>query len=242
MCSSDLDQNTAFKFGVYGCLLVDAQGKRFMNEGMMCDYPMSYGSEPLLRNTPYYAVVDSNYVEAMATEGLYEYTTALGATEDTWFIGNYYKNRILTDIYADFEEAIAEGWAYKADTIEELAEFFGLDSLVETIDQYNEYCANGVDPEFGAASWYLSSVSEGPFYVIENEVSAWSTFGGVKIDEDCRALNSDNKAINGLYVVGTDAGSLFYSPYYDIPGACYGLSISSGVIAGQSAAEYIQNK
>ena len=234
------DQNTAFKFGLYGNLLVDAQGKRFINEGLLCDYPMSYGSEQILHNAPWYAVVDQAYVDAMKTQGLYEYTTAKGATEETWFIGNYFKGRILTNLDADIEEGLAEGWLYKADTIEELASFFGLTHLPETVAQYNEYCEKGVDEQFGAQPWYLSPVKEGPFYVVQNEPSAWSTFGGVRIDDNCRVLNDDSLPIDGLYACGTDAGSLYYSPYYDIPGYCYGLCIDSGYIAAIEAAKDIE--
>lgn len=236
------DQNTAFKFGVYGCLLVDAQGKRFMNEGLMCDYPMSYGSEALLRNTPYYAVVDSAYVDAMATKGLYEYTTAKGATSENWFIGNYFKKRVLSDIYADLDEGVKEGWAFKADTLEELAAHFGLESLPETVHQYNAFCRAGADAQFGASPWYLSPVAQGPFYVTQNEVSAWSTFGGIRTDDSCRAVTAEHEVVAGLYVVGTDNGSLYSSPYYDVPGFCYGLCVDSGVIAGKAAAEYAKAK
>lgn len=234
------DQNTAFKFGLYGCLLVDAEGKRFINEGLLCDYPMSYGSEQILKNSPWYAVVDQAYVDAMTTEGLYNYTTARGANEENWFIGNYFKERILTDLPADIDEGISEGWCYKADTIEELGEFFGLTNLAETVAQYNEYCAAGEDPQFSANPWYLSPVATGPFYVTENEPSAWSTFGGLRIDDCCRVLSIDNAPIEGLYAVGTDTGSLYYSPYYDIPGYCYGLCIDSGYIAAEEAVGYLQ--
>lgn len=230
------DQNYAFKFGLYGCLLVDAEGKRFINEGLLCDYPMSYGSEQILKNSPWYAVVDQAYVDAMATEGLYNYTTAKGATEDTWFIGNYFKDRILDNLPADIEEGIAEGWCFKADTLEDLAEHFGLDELPETVERYNGYCEAGTDGEFGANPWYLSPVATPPFYVTENEPSAWSTFGGVRIDDCCRVLSAEtNDPIPGLYAAGTDAGSLYYSPYYDIPGYCYGLCIDSGYIAAEEA-------
>lgn len=234
------DQNTAFKFGLYGCLLVDAAGNRFINEGLLCDYPMSYGSEQILRNAPWYAVVDQAYVDAMATQGLYEYTTAKGATAENWFIGNYFKERILTNLYDDIEEGLKEGWLYKADTIEELGKFFGLTNLAATVEQYNGYCAQGKDDQFGTNPWYLSPVAQGPFYVVQNEPSAWSTFGGVRIDENCRAMNCENQVIPGLYVCGTDAGSLYYSPYYDIPGYCYGLCIDSGLIAATEAAEYVK--
>ena len=222
------DQNTAFKFGLYGCLLVDA--------GLLCDYPMSYGSEQILKNSPWYAVVDQAYVDAMSTQGLYNYTTAKGATEETWFIGNYFKDRILENLPADIEEGIEEGWCFKAETLEELAEHFGLDELPDTVARYNGYCDAGADAEFGANPWYLSPVATPPFYVVENEPSAWSTFGGVRIDDCCRVLSAEtNDPIPGLYAAGTDAGSLYYSPYYDIPGYCYGLCIDSGYIAAEEA-------
>lgn len=234
------DQNLAFKFGLYGCLLVDAEGKRFINEGLLCDYPMSYGSEQILRNAPWYAIVDQAYVDEMTTKGLYEYTTAKGANSKNWFIGNYFKGRILKDLPNDIQEGIKEGWCYKADTIEDLAKHFGLSDLSKTVQQYNEFCAKGKDDQFGANPWYLSPVAKGPFYVIENEPSAWSTFGGVRIDDCCRALNSSNEIVKGLYVAGTDAGSLYYSPYYDIPGYCYGLCIDSGYIAATNAVKEIK--
>ncbi len=122
------DQNLAFKFGLYGNLLVDAEGKRFINEGLLCDYPMSYGSEQIVLNAPWYGIVDQAYVDAMSTIGLYDYTIAKGAepVEGKWFIGNYFKGRILDKLPEDIEEGIREGWLAKADTLEELAEAFGL--------------------------------------------------------------------------------------------------------------------
>jgi len=229
------DQNYAFKFGYYGNLLVDAEGKRFINEGLLCDYPMSYGSEQTLKNSPWYAVVDQTYVDAMTTQGLYNYCTARGATHENWFIGNYFKDRILDKLPSDIEEGLKEGWLWKADTLEELAEKVGLPNLVETVKTYNEYCDAGVDLEFGANPWYLSAVKNPPFYVTQNEPSAWSTFGGIRIDDQCRVCKMDNTPFQGLYAVGTDAGSLYYSPYYDVPGYCYGLCIDSGYIAATEA-------
>ena len=236
------DQNYAFKFGLYGNLLVDQEGKRFINEGLLCDYPMSYGSEQIILNAPWYGIVDQAYVDAMTTQGLYEYTIAKGATTDegVWFIGNYFKDRILDKLPEDLEEGIAEGWVAKADTLEELAEAFGLTDLPATVAKYNEYCDKGVDEEFGTNPWYLSKVETGPFYAVQCEPSAWSTFGGVRTDDKLRALKPDNTPMQGLYVVGTDNGSMYYSPYYDVPGFCYGLCVDSGYIAANEAVEYIK--
>ena len=236
------DQNYAFKFGLYGNLLVDQEGKRFINEGLLCDYPMSYGSEQIILNAPWYGIVDQAYVDAMSTIGLYDYTIAKGAepVEGKWFIGNYFKGRILDKLPEDIEEGIREGGLAKADTIEELAEQFGLTDLPATVAKYNEYCDKGVDEEFGTNPWYLSKIEKGPFYAVECEPSAWSTFGGVRTDDRLRALKPDNTPMQGLYVVGTDNGSMYYSPYYDVPGFCYGLCIDSGYIAATEAVEYIK--
>ena len=235
------DQNYAFKFGLYGNLLVDAEGKRFINEGLLCDYPMSYGSEQIVLNAPWYGIVDQAYVDAMTTIGLYDYTIAKGAepVEGKWFIGNYFKGRILDKLPEDIEEGIREGWLAKADTLEELAEAFGLTNLPETVAKYNEFCDKGVDEEFGTNPWYLSKIEKGPFYAVQCEPSAWSTFGGIRTDDKLRALKADNTPLQGLYVVGTDNGSLYYSPYYDVPGYCYGLCVDSGYIAANEAVEYI---
>ncbi len=236
------DQNYAFKFGLYGNLLVDQEGKRFINEGLLCDYPMSYGSEQIVLNAPWYGIVDQAYVDAMATQGLYEYTIAKGAEPviGKWFIGNYFKGRILDKLPEDLEEGIREGWVAKADTLEELAEKFGLTDLPETVAKYNEYCDKGVDEQFGTNPWYLSKIEKGPFYAVQCEPSAWSTFGGIRTDDKLRALKPDNTPMEGLYVVGTDNGSLYYSPYYDVPGYCYGLCVDSGYIAATEAVEYIK--
>ena len=236
------DQNYAFKFGLYGNLLVDQEGKRFINEGLLCDYPMSYGSEQIILNAPWYGIVDQAYVDAMSTIGLYDYTIAKGAepVEGKWFIGNYFKGRILDKLPEDIEEGIREGWLAKADTLEELAEKFGLTDLPATVAKYNEYCDKGVDEEFGTNPWYLSKIEKGPFYAVQCEPSAWSTFGGIRTDDKLRALKADNTPMEGLYVVGTDNGSLYYSPYYDVPGFCYGLCVDSGYIAATEAVEYIK--
>lgn len=244
------DQNYAFKLGYYGNLLIDAEGKRFMNEGMLVDYPMSYGSQQTLRNNPWFALVDQTYVDALTNEGLYNYMKARGAQDGAygdpntnWFIGAYFKDRILDRLPEDIEEGIAEGWLWKGDTIEEVAEKAGLDpaQVLATVERYNSFCESGVDEDFGANPWYLTPVKDGPFYITENFQSAWSTFGGLRIDDQCRVLSNEKfLPIPGLYCVGTEAGSLYYGPYYDVPGYCYGLCIDSGYIAGNEAASFVQ--
>ena len=61
------------------------------------------------------------------------------------------------------------------------------------------------------------------------------TVGGLMTDKYCNVLGESLDPIPGLYAAGTDVGSLYYSPYYDIPGYCYGLCIDSGYIAAEEA-------
>ena len=60
------------------------------------------------------------------------------------------------------EEAISLGIAYKADSIEELAEKIGVpaDTLTATVARYNELCAAGVDEDFGKDAQYLDAIEK----------------------------------------------------------------------------------
>ena len=237
------DQNYAFKFGYYGNLLVDAEGKRFLNEGMLCDFPMSYGSEQTLHNNPWYAIVDQTYVDVLTTEGLYNYMKARGAQDGeygdpntNWFIGAYFKDRILDKLPEDIEEGIAEGWCWKADTLEEVAEKFGLTNLVSTVESYNAMCEAGEDTEFYKPACFMKPVATAPFYAFEYVPSAWGTNGGIKVDSGLHAVDAQNNAIPGLYVAGVDAGSMYTVPYFTNPGSSVGNAMGSGWFVAEQIA------
>lgn len=237
------DSNQNLRFGIYGGLLVNSEGNRFFNEQIMADEPLS-AAEATLREGKYYAVLDEAYYTSVETVGIFE---TLGSPE-RWVAGvrNLSADapagahvKVLTEARAQLDEAIEQGWAYKADTIEELAEYFGLDNLVETVKTYNEMAAAGKDTQFYKDSVFLTPITEGPFYVFEYEPSAWCTIGGVKVDDSLRVVNSSNQPINGLYAAGMDAGSLFTAPYYDNEGSAFGLSLASGTLAGREIVEYL---
>lgn len=79
------------------------------------------------------------------------------------------------------------------------------------------------------------------YYVFEYEPSIWCTFGGVKTDVYCRALDAAQQPIPGLYVAGVDNGSLYCSPYYENEGAALGTAYTSSIVAGDCMIEYIQS-
>lgn len=239
--------NQNLRFGIYGGLLVNSEGNRFFNEEVMASEPLS-GAEATLRYGKYYAVMDEAYYNSVCEQGIFK---TLGSPEN-WIAGarnlsdsapnSIAHVKVLTEAKNQLQEAIDQGWAYKADTIEELAEKFGLENLVSTVEEYNKYCEAKHDSQFGKDPVFLTAINNGPYYVFEYEPSAWCTLGGVKVDDSLRALNKDNQPIQGLYVAGVDAGSLFTAPYYDNEGSAFGLSLGSGTLAGRNMYSYIQSK
>ncbi len=229
--------NQNFKWPVYGGLLVNRNGERFMNEEIFAKKALSLGGEASVREGLFYSVIDEKYMQGVAEKGIVEY---LGGNLENWYVGVMSIGDAKLDQAPEtVQEAIDQGWAYKADTIEELAEYFGLTNLPETVAAYNAACESGMDEQFYKDPMFLQPVAEGPFYVFEYEPSAWCTFGGVKVDNCLRAMNADQQVIPGLYVAGVDAGSMYTSPYYINEGATLGLSFASGTYAAKKIAEYI---
>ena len=220
------NKNEHYGYWLFGGLYTDTAGERFINEGDVAEFPLAIGGEALLRAGKAYVVMDDDYYQAVMGDGIYAY---LGEPE-SWIAGaeaDYYKT--TPENAADhLAQAIEEGWAYQADTIAELAEYFGLDALEATVETYNAYCEAGVDEDFGKDAAFLKAVQTPPFNIFEYVPSAWATNGGVKVDSHLRALDTTNTAIPGLYVAGTDQGSCYSSPYYTNEGSSVGLALGTG--------------
>ncbi len=222
--------NEAMRLPVFGGILLDGEGDRFVNEGVMCEKTM-FCCEPLVRESYYYAVCDEAFMKRWETESL---STFLGDKR----MQGMFADIVAADIREQFDKAVDEGWAYKADTLAELAEHFDLPNLEQTIAQYNEYCNKGTDELFFKDAKYLAPIEEGPFYIVESMPAGWLSLGGIKCNARCQAVNADNKVVDGLFVAGADA-DLFTSPYY-AAGSANGFAIGSGLIAGEEAAKAIK--
>ena len=139
------------------------------------------------------------------------------------------------------------GDAFVADTVEELAEKVGAaipaieaDTLVATVEHYNEMCAAGADTDFGKPAQYLHPMDEGPFYFIQQRISVCVTFGGVRTSRKMECIKPDWSVIPGLYCAGVDSADLWPNVYtMNVPGGCNGNNVNSGRVAARSAVEYI---
>lgn len=231
------NKNEHYGYWLFGGLYVDHNGERFINEEDIARLPLAIGGEALVRQGKAYVIMDSEYYEGVKANGIYAH---LGEPAE-WVAGEEADYYITTPENADahLEEAISEGWAVKADSIEDLAEAFGLSSLAETVEKYNSFCDKGEDSEFYKSKTFLSPVKTAPFYAFEYVPSAWGTNGGIKVDACLHALNNENNAIPGLFVAGVDTGSMYTVPYYDNPGSSVGLAIGSGIVAADEIAKFL---
>ena len=129
------------------------------------------------------------------------------------------------------------GLLYKADTIEELADHFGVDkeALMETVSNFNENSKEEKDPDFNLRmlGW---TVEKAPFYMLKALPAVHHTMGGVKINTDAQVINEDGNPIEGLYAAGEVTGGIHGENRL---GSVAMTDITVyGRIAGENAAKY----
>lgn len=117
--------------------------------------------------------------------------------------------------------ANVHGGIFAADTLAELGERASIDAagLVETVAAYNESVRAGVDTQFGRKH-LPQTISDGPFYAIQNHGIALISFVGLDIDTDFCVRNESGDPIDGLYAIGEVIGA----------GATCGHSFVSGMM------------
>ncbi len=231
-------------------LFVDKYGNRFGNEEEAYE---SAALGTMMYNLPdakMYIVLDQGIVDDVAEKGLADVFV------DRWahFYGqgvSYVENGKTVDLDAStenlrtprdyteaLEEAVAAGLAYKAHSIEELEQTLGMDHLTETVNTYNQLCADQNDTQYHKDAHFLYAVDEGPYYVVETALRCLGTLGGVKINEQMQAVDEANKPIDNLYVVGADAGGMYGNSYVMFEGGTLGFAYISGRVAGENAADH----
>ena len=107
-------------------------------------------------------------------------------------------------------------------------------NLEASIELYNQYCEDGYDAQFYNEPEFMHKLQTPPFYIVQSYPAGWLSLGGVKCDDKCHALDSDNKPIDRIFIAGADA-DLFCAPYI-AGGSANGFAQASGLIAGEQAA------
>jgi tricarballylate dehydrogenase len=202
----DLYQKHSYPLGI----IVNKLGKRFVDEGAdLRNYTYAkYGREVLKQPERFAAqIFDSKTIP------------------------------ILRDEYR-----IKEATRARCNTIEQLAEELTIDvhGLVETVREYNAAVqegefnpsvldgksTRGINPP--KTNWALR-IDEPPFEGYAVTCGITFTFGGLKIDRDCRVQDTEEHPIPGLYAAGELVGGLFY---YNYPG---GTGLMAGATFGRLA-------
>lgn len=220
-----------------GCqpvLWVDTKGKRFANEGLSMS-AFDFGNTIAQRDDGIvYVVMDhdslQHYMEVGSDIGLGDFV--------------YYHGK-LSHLETEINESIAaqDGAAFRADSIEELAEQLGIDptTMKETVDVYNGYCDDGYDPDYYKPSKFLYPVRTAPFYAIRQAAGPLVSCGGIRVNENFQVTNESYEPIRGLYAAGNDASGLYGDTYnLDCPGSANGFAHTSGRLAARHAIERIQ--
>ena len=134
----------------------------------------------------------------------------------------------------------------KADTLEQLAALIDVpaDALEETVARYNGFCRSGLDLDFYKPAEYLVPFEKGPYYAVYGEAVSDGGFGGVWIDRELRALDTEKRPIPGLYAGGDNCCGWFVRLFGDKKSFINDLSwaFASGYMAGNSIAAYFENK
>lgn len=136
--------------------------------------------------------------------------------------------------YGEAQEAVY--LAHSADTLAELGELLGVPkgSLEHTVAYYNEHAANGEDPLFHKAEYFLQPLETGPYHAIYvgAEEQVWITLGGLAINTNGQVIRPNNEPIKGLYAAGRATSSF---------GAIYnsGTSLSDCLFFGRAAGRHV---
>jgi 3-oxo-5alpha-steroid 4-dehydrogenase len=126
-----------------------------------------------------------------------------------------------------------DGW----ETLEEAEAALGIPegNLVETLDRYNKFAAQGQDPDFHKQPEYVAPQPKGPWAAFDLSLGramySGFTMGGLAVTIDGQALREDGSVIPGLYAAGACASNIAH----DGKGYSSGTQLGEGSFFGRRA-------
>jgi len=146
----------------------------------------------------------------------------------------------LRDHLKATEKYVKSGITVQADTIEGLAELLEIDpaTLAKTLNDWNGYVKDQRDPDFGRTTGMDADLTTPPYYAIKIAPGIHHTMGGVKIDTSAQVINTEGKAIPGLFAAGEVTGGVHGGNR--LGGNAVADIVIFGRIAAESAIEYIK--
>jgi succinate dehydrogenase/fumarate reductase flavoprotein subunit len=147
---------------------------------------------------------------------------------------------------------LASGYLQSANSIAALAASIGVpaDTLMQTVDCYNQGARRGADPAFGRGSNIyqrhlgdadqkpnpcVAPLEAAPFYALAVWPADLGMSAGIGTDEWGRVRSEDGSVMKNLYACGNDMASVMEGAYPG-PGITLGPAITFGWLAGRHAA------
>lgn len=213
-------------------LWLNPKGERFCDESIIFQWPFA-GNALEKQGGTMYVVFDQGTLDYMkTTHGI---DVGVGVMVPV--------TAKLTKFDEDFARAEKNGVAFKAATLDELAQKTKMDAaaLKAAVEKYNAHYAIRHDTEFAKEAKYLQPVKTAPYYAVKSVATTLGTLGGVRVNEKLEAVTKEDKAVPGLYVIGNDAGGM-YGDSYDLlmAGSTIGFAVNSGRIAAENIVQYIK--
>lgn len=209
-------------------LKVNRHGKRFTNESGTYDM-MSYaaGNQP---GQVYAPIMDAN---------MYEDVVRFHTIGCSAMVRNSGKE----SMFATLDDAVERGLAFKADSLDELADKLGFKgedktNFLATCDRYNELYEKQEDEDFGKPAYRLSALKTAPFYGFWMGGALLTTEQGLLVDEKSRVLDAETKEpLEGFFAAGDCSGGFFYNNYPCLmPGVACSKAMTFGIKSVKVAA------
>ncbi len=228
---TDLKSQLGVVAGQEPSLWVNQDAKRFCNEDVIWYY--TRGSNAILTQNKTFTVLDSTEIDRLVNKD--------GLTVG-WGMYNM-PGKKMDQFPTELQKALdsKNPNVFKADTLEELATKMGIDpaTFVKTVNDYNSFCVNGKDLDYGKDPQYLYPVKTAPFYGFSVKAINLTSCGGIRVNEKNEAVNKDYQSVKGLYVAGLDCDGFTGDTYgLTLPGSAQGLSCYTGRNAARNAAQF----
>ncbi len=174
-----------------GIVYVDANGKRYVNEGERRDVcsraAQNSGGFPTFSIFGQEIVDKGGFIAPAQLEG--------GMAQERIF---------RADTLEDLVKQINDH-QYQGKSVAMTAE-----TLQQTIDTHNGYVEQGEDPDFGKVidKGVMLKIEEGPYYAVPQWPSVHHTMGGLEINARTEVIDIWNHVIPGLYAAGEVSGGV----------------------------------
>lgn len=140
-------------------------------------------------------------------------TNALMEQEDSmmWVIvdqHSYPTGDTVNNFNESIDSLVKQGRAFKADTLEDLAQQIGVspENLVKSVEAFNA-AVDGATDEFGR-TLFMHKIDTAPFYAGKRVPTVHHTMGGIKITPETRVVDVNGVVIPGLFAAGEVTGGI----------------------------------